>query len=233
MLFSSCAINKRDTLSPELDPARILDIPEEVDSAYNSPYLIRYGDRITIGVAGQPTATLNLLVRSDGSISLPYIGETSVVGKTVNNLQSVATEAFSKLYREPSVYVNIDNMAPMQFYVFGEVNSPGVYSNDAPLNLLQVLAVAGGARQGAELRNVVIVDDMGNGEKKVRLVDVTSRETKDLLDNSKVIIDSFDIIIVPSRTITEIGRFVDEYIIAFLPPIDTYLRGRYYWKFDR
>jgi polysaccharide export outer membrane protein len=46
-------------------------------------------------------------VRPDGSISLPYVGEYYVVGKTVGEIQDELTEQYSQELRDPELYVVI------------------------------------------------------------------------------------------------------------------------------
>jgi len=230
LLLASCALRSRQTLeapapAPEEPVAPLLEPAERADQ----PYLIRFGDRLTLATAGHDDSRLDVLVRPDGCVSLPWAGEIEVVGRTIPHLQREAEAAFAHRWREPRVFVNVEEMAPMRCYVFGEVNRPGIVESETPLNVIQVLAMAGGQTDAAELRNLIVIDDLGNGEKRVRTIDITSSEPADLLRISLEQIDSFDIVIVPRRLISEIGQFVRDFIVAFLPPIDTYLRGRYYW----
>jgi protein involved in polysaccharide export with SLBB domain len=235
--FSSCAIKSRRTVDAQMQE-EVLEvqtpaIPDSMASSQlDSPYLIRFGDQLSLQVAGREESRLAVIVRPDGRVSLPYVGEVEVAGKTIPFLQAQAEGGFAQQYREPRVFVNVTRMAPHRIYVFGEVNKPGLVESETPLNVIQVLALAGGQTTGAELRNLIVIDELGNGRKHIRLLDITSAEPQDLLRISLEQVDSFDIVIVPRRVITEVGQFVKDYINVFLPPIDTYLRGRYYWTLE-
>lgn len=235
--LSSCAIKSRKTLEapvPEVvqEPAGPALPEAPLATEAGQPYLIRFGDQLTLQVAGREESRLSVIVRPDGRVSLPYVGEVEVAGKTIPFLQAQAEAGFTRQYREPRVFVNVTQMAPHRIYVFGEVNKPGLVESERPLNVIQLLALAGGQTEGAELRNLIVIDELGNGQKHIRLLDITSTEPQDLLRISLEQVDSFDIVIVPRRLITEVGQFVKDYINVFLPPIDTYLRGRYYWTLE-
>ena len=49
-------------------------------------------------------------------------------------------------------------------YVLGEVNSPGAYPSGENTDLLKAIALAGGATRGAQLRDVAVVMDGGEGD---------------------------------------------------------------------
>jgi protein involved in polysaccharide export with SLBB domain len=233
--LSSCALKSRKTLqapdvppTQEFNPDPVLPVGDGLDQ----PYLIRFGDQLSLQVAGRDESRLVVIVRPDGRVSLPFVGEVEVAGKTIPYLQEQAELAFAQQFRGPRVFVNVTQMAPHRIYVFGEVNRPGMVESETPVNIIQLLALAGGQTTGAELRNLIIIDDLGGGQKRIRLLDITSSESEDLLRISLEQIDSFDIVIVPRRLITEVGQFVKDYVNVFLPPIDTYLRGRYYWTIE-
>jgi polysaccharide export outer membrane protein len=235
LCLGSCAIKSRTTLDPPSAPGpQVLEaaqLPVSVQGAAR-PYLIRFGDQLSLQVAGREDSRLTVIVRQDGRISLPFIGEVEVAGHTIPHLQQKAEEAFAHQFRDPRVFVNVTLMAPQRLYVFGEVSRPGMVQSETPLNIIQLLAMAGGPTNRAQLRNLIILDDLGDGRKQVRMLDITSEEEEDLLRLSLETLDSYDIVIVPPRLISEVGDFVRDYINVFLPPIDTYMRGRYYWKLE-
>ncbi|MFA7329605.1 MAG: polysaccharide biosynthesis/export family protein [Candidatus Delongbacteria bacterium] len=233
--LSSCAIKSRKTLeaaAPQPQESEALAPGPLAEVSLDQPYLIRFGDQLSLQVAGQDDSRLMVVVRPDGRVSLPYLGEVDVAGKTIPFLQQEAERAFAHQFRDPLVFVNVAQMAPHRLYVFGEVNKPGMVESESTLNVIQLLAMAGGPTAGAELRSLVVIDEMGDGHKRIRLLDITSEDPNELLKISMEQIDSFDIVIVPRRLITEVGQFVRDYVNVFLPPIDTYLRGRYYWTIE-
>lgn len=46
-------------------------------------------------------------VRPDGTISLPYLGSYRVLGKTVDEITAELNKAYSKIFRNPNVYVTV------------------------------------------------------------------------------------------------------------------------------
>ena len=55
-------------------------------------------------------------------------------------------------------------VGPGLVYVFGEVGSPGAYPSTEGLDLLQLLALAGGTTPGARIDEVAVVMDAGDGQ---------------------------------------------------------------------
>lgn len=235
LAVSSCAVRNRATMVAEtIAPSETHELQPRApqQESAESGYLVRFGDRLVIQVAGHEDSRIDVLVRPDGRISLPNLGEVEVAGKTIPYVQEQANAAYALTYREPRSFVNVIQMAPERIYVFGEVQKPGIVESTTPLNILQVLAAAGGEKTSAELHSVILIDDLGNGEKRIVVLDVTSEEPAELLKATTNVINSFDIVIVPTRLISDVGQFVKDYIVTFLPPIDTYLRGKYYWTLN-
>jgi hypothetical protein len=37
-------------------------------------------------------------------------------------------------------------------------------------------------------------------------------------------------VIVPNRLISDIQQFIGDYIMTWIPPVDAFIRMRYYWR---
>lgn len=145
-------------------------------AAYAADYVIGEGDVLIISVWGEKELSLQVKVRPDGKISLPAVGEVSASSKTAKDLQSLLTEKFSKIVRNPIVTVIVSEITNNKVYVFGGGVSSGVYSLTQRTTLLQLLcqigqqqpAEAAGAPVGsssarnADLKNAYV---LRNGKK--------------------------------------------------------------------
>lgn len=98
-------------------------------------------------------------VTPDGTISVPFVVSMRAAGKTIEELHRDLNDAYAALgFKELEVTVNVQSVAPMSVYVFGEVRKPGVLKAKNELTLVQAIAQAGSyipAR--AELSQVLLI----------------------------------------------------------------------------
>ena len=184
----------------------------------SNQYKIRVGDIIDITVEGYPEYSKQRIVRIDGMISYPIIGEIKAEGLTTTELEEVIFKSLSnRLSSFTKVYVNIVQFKRNSIYVLGMVKESGrYYFETEDIYFLQVLALAGGADYDkANLKNIQI----RRAGKVDKIVDLTS-----LTGNSENIEDfklqPDDVILVPSllqqRPIFVTGAVLkqDQYPIA-------------------
>jgi polysaccharide export outer membrane protein len=112
-------------------------------------YVVGPDDVIEVSVLGQPEFTTRARVRTNGTIALPFIGETPVGGKTAIQLSS---EVASKLkaggyYANPIVNVDIVGFASRYVIILGDIAQPGLQPVDRSYRLSEVIARAGGLRE--------------------------------------------------------------------------------------
>ena len=119
-------------------------------------YKVGVGDTIVVTLTGVPEDDqykLDDIVGAGGKISLPYIGELRVVGRTERDIESEILNAYiPRYYRRANVSV----LVPKTYSVSGEVNKPGKFSLRGHVTLLHAIAEAGGVREYAHPRTVYI-----------------------------------------------------------------------------
>jgi polysaccharide biosynthesis/export protein len=99
--------------------------------------------------------TEGFLVPTDGSIRLPLIGATKVLGLTENETTDKLTIAYRKYLKNPFVSVKILNQ---KLFVLGEVRRPGVVQvTNGTMSLFEALAYAGDLTDDAERTTVKVV----------------------------------------------------------------------------
>ncbi|MFH1690665.1 MAG: polysaccharide biosynthesis/export family protein [Candidatus Eisenbacteria bacterium] len=90
-------------------------------------------------------------------------------------------------------------------FIFGEVGSPGAYPAGSGTDLLQLIAVAGGTTPGANLNEVSVVMDGGNGQVVARV------DLKDVIENGTAtpfMLAAGDRVIVPATDATLAGQIL-------------------------
>ncbi len=82
------------------------------------------------------------MVRPDGKINLPLLGEIYAAGKTPAEIESALTEAAKDYYEQVDATVTISGYNSQRFYVFGQVAQRGPVAWTGRDTLLDVLASA-------------------------------------------------------------------------------------------
>lgn len=120
-------------------------------------YVIGNEDILRVNVWREPDLSAIVVVRPDGKITLPMIGEIQAGGLTPETLGKSLTEAFSKYVNNPQVLVFVQQVNSKKYYIDGSVNRPGEYRLIAPTTVLEALSEAGGFREFANLKKIRIL----------------------------------------------------------------------------
>jgi protein involved in polysaccharide export with SLBB domain len=106
-------------------------------------YVVFPPDSITITSRRVPEINgIQTQVRPDGKINLPLLGEIYVAGKTPSQIEQAMIDAASEYYEEVDVTVQVTGYNSQNFYVFGQVQSPGPMPWTGRDSLLEVMARA-------------------------------------------------------------------------------------------
>jgi polysaccharide export outer membrane protein len=123
----------------------------------SSRYVLGPGDSIDINVFDQPDLSRTVIIKPDGSISLPLIGDVKAAGLTTTELQDSLTQAYAKYLKSPSVSVVVTQFRTDHIFVLGQVKTPGDYRFQPGVGILEVLASAGGVTPRADLAKAVVI----------------------------------------------------------------------------
>jgi polysaccharide export outer membrane protein len=116
----------------------------------NPSYVVGSTDVLSIRVFDEPGLTCECTVDTDGSITFPLVGRVSVGGKTIREIETALTAQLRQGYvLRAQVSVEIRTYRSRSIYLLGEVRSPGKYTIDAEVTLLEVIANAGSLSSAA------------------------------------------------------------------------------------
>ena len=116
-------------------------------SEESQAYIIRPGDQLLISVVGlENEPTILAIVRPDGMIAYPAVGDVDAAGLTIAQLSHAIGERLSilKFYKNPQVTIQLQGSRQESIYIFGDVYDPGQKQFLKPANVIAVLAAAGG-----------------------------------------------------------------------------------------
>jgi polysaccharide export outer membrane protein len=135
---------------PDKKPApQAPSIPDE--------YRMSPGDKLRIEVYKDAQLSQSVQVRPDGKVTLPLIGDIEAAGRTPIELRDAIGAALKEYITKPTVTVIVVEATTATAYVMGEVNHPGAVPLQTPLTVLQALALAGGLKDFADVKNIRIL----------------------------------------------------------------------------
>jgi polysaccharide export outer membrane protein len=120
-------------------------------------YIIGAEDVIFVRVWRDNDVSGQFLVRPDGRISVPLIGDVTASERTPEQLEKDISERLSKFIKDPQVNVGILSVGSKKYFILGEVNRPGSYPLVVPTNVLEALVNAGGFRDFAKTTKILIL----------------------------------------------------------------------------
>ena len=172
-------------------------------------YVIGLGDVLNISVWQWPDLQMpNVIVRPDGKISFPLVGDIQAEGLTLTELDRILTEKLDAFIKNPEVSVSVTQFGGRKVIVLGSVGSQGVYAPTGRTSVLEVIALAGGFRQDAVTSSVILIRQQPERNLFYRLNLKTALRGGNMRDNIEV--ESNDIIFVPKRFITSVNEFVSQ-----------------------
>lgn len=129
-------------------------------------YVIGGTDVITISVWKEPDFSLNIVVRPDGMISMPLLGDIKAEGLTPVQLSMVLAEKLRKYVTDPQVTVIVNQINSQMIYIVGEVNRAGTFPMLPKMTVLMALSGAGGFTQFANTKKIYILRNENGVQKK-------------------------------------------------------------------
>ena len=126
-------------------------------------YLIGPGGVLDISVWKDEALTRSCVVRPDGFISFPLIGDVLAAGRTSSQLKSEMEGRLTRYVPGVTLSLEIKQINSMIIYVIGKVNNPGRFILNVDVNVLQALAIAGGLNIYAK-RNKIKIFRHGSNE---------------------------------------------------------------------
>ncbi len=161
----------------------------------SASYLIGAGDLLGVNVWREPEMSQKLVVRPDGMISLPLIGEVPASGRTPGSLAGEISEKLKAFLTDPHVTVIVVEVHSKWFVVMGEVNKPGRFPLVRPITVMEALSEASGFREFAKTDKMYVLHQV-NG-KTLRVPFHYKQVVKGKRLNENIEVHDGDTIVVP------------------------------------
>lgn len=115
-------------------------------------YRLGPGDLIEIKVFEVDKFDQLVRISSSGTVTIPFLGKVPAAGRTGAELEAQLAGLINsrKLIRNPQVSVFVKEYRSQPVFVLGAVNQPGQYMIVQQLNLIDIIAMAGGLAPRAD-----------------------------------------------------------------------------------
>lgn len=120
-------------------------------------YVIGPEDVLSVLYWKDKDMSTDVAVRPDGKISLPLLNDIDAAGLTPEQLRDRLMEESKRYLEDPNVTVVVKQINSRKVFVTGEIGKPGPYPLTGPTTVLQLIALAGGLRDFADSKKIVIV----------------------------------------------------------------------------
>ena len=151
-----------------LAPTACADLPKEILDEAHKPvskeFLLGPEDVVEVTVWRNQDLSRTTIVRPDGMISLPLIGDVRANGFTAAQVADQIAKRLTEFKENPSVSVNVKEVNSYYIYVMGEVVKPGKYPLKSYATVLQGVSLAGGFTPFASRNSMAVLRTIRNGK---------------------------------------------------------------------
>lgn len=120
----------------------------QVSELKPEPYEIGIGDTVSIHVWRNPELTQTIVVRPDGYVSMPLIGDVLAEGKEPESLASEVRNGLEKFIRNPEVTVLVVDPTSKEYRnrvrITGQVAAPQSITFQPGMTVLDLVLLSGG-----------------------------------------------------------------------------------------
>jgi len=158
-------------------------------------YKINAGDVLDISVWKEEELQREIRVLSDGNISFPLVGEIVVAGNTLTTVRELMVKKLSEYITDPVVNISVKSSEGNSVYVIGQVKQPGQFIMYQPLDVMQVLSLAGGLTTFAKAKDIRILRRTEQGPTSIEFEYGELEDGDELASN--IVLKSGDVVVVP------------------------------------
>ncbi len=148
------------------------------------------------------------------------LGQIEIIAGTQTTTYQVSPQVLATLNVYPGEVVYVPTTLSMKVYVFGDVNSPGVYQFSPNMKALEAILTAGGPTAAGDMSNVYLFKGGPNNYPQVLNL------SKDGIPANNILISPGDILYVPQSGLYNLMQIVNN-VTSLFNLADS---GIYLWK---
>jgi protein involved in polysaccharide export with SLBB domain/beta-lactamase regulating signal transducer with metallopeptidase domain len=169
--------------------------PQPAVAASQGDYILGPEDELEIVVWRQPELTRRAVIRPDGKIGMPLLGDVPAAGLTPTQLNDYLQVELKRWVSEPRVTVIVTAVRSPQVTIQGAIANPGAYLLSGPLTVAQLIGRAGGLLEFAKRDQIAVIRQEATGATRY-LFNYTAFYTGSDLKQD-LVLKAGDIVVVP------------------------------------
>ena len=176
------------------------EVLDEVSKPVSKEFLLGPEDVIEVTVWRNQDLSRVVVVRPDGKISLPLIGDVQASGLSSAQVAAKIAARLTEFKENPNVSVSIKEVNSYFVYVLGEVQKPGKYPIKSYATVLQGVSLAGGFTNFASKNKMAVLRTATNTDGEQRQIRIPVPYSELVSGKGEIenfILRSGDTIVVP------------------------------------
>ena len=172
----------------------------KLDMVPPGEFLLGPEDVLIVTVWKNQDLSREVVIRPDGMISMPLIGDVLAANLTANNLAKRISDRLTEYMASPIVSVQLKDVNSYFIYVLGEVTKPGKYPLKSYANVMQGISLAGGFAQFAKKNKIKVLRVTTSGSSEKHQIEIPVQYDVILKGNATIgnfYLRSGDVIVVP------------------------------------
>jgi len=144
---------------------------DEAAKPVSKEFLLGPEDVLEVTVwRNQDLSRPTVVVRPDGKISLPLVGDVQASGLTASQVAAKIAAKLTEFKENPNVSVSLKEVNSYFIYVLGEVQKPGKYPLKSYATVLQGVSLAGGFTNFASKGKMAVIRTVTSGDDNLRQI---------------------------------------------------------------
>ena len=120
-------------------------------------YLVGPNDILMIGIVSANSREFRVKVSPEGKLIIPKVGAISLKNKTLAQADTMIREKISGVYKTNEIYISLDELRNFKVTVNGAVRKPSIVAATAADRVSEIIDKAGGLKEEASLRNILLL----------------------------------------------------------------------------
>ena len=205
-LSAGCASQQNRQLQAKL--MQMARTPQTVEE-----YVVAPPDQISVEVWGAPEYSRNMVVRPDGKVTIPSLGDLYVQGKTLPEITQEVTELLSKELAQPNVTVSLVTARSKAVFILGEVRRPARIDYYGDMKLIDAIGYTGGLTMNASAGKIKVTRASLD---KPEILKINLRKlVYDGAAEQNIVLEEGDIIYVPPTAFAKVGYAMSQLLFPF------------------
>ncbi len=176
-------------------PGFFCNAGQQDQGSLDSKFYLGPGDVLEISVWKDEALSREVIVRPDGKISFPLIGDVVASERTVEQLRLAVQDKIKLYVPDAPVNVMVINVGSPRVFVVGKVAKPGLYIMAQNLRVMQILAMSGGMTPFAKKDDIIIIREDKGVQKVIEFNYGEVADGENLKQN--IILEPGDTVVVP------------------------------------